>query len=264
MNAQRAGSTLRPNVQAARSGRLVIAAILSIGIAMGAVLLAAVLVMRHHPATVVVHVQEPAARSGPIVRWSLNADGRDEFGHASLEALPAHDGGGPVFEAGAARFGCAAPYCTGPALRASMSNRYLRFGDAFTISAWVRMDGTSHGDFAMIFTNGQVELFTTYSGEVVAALTDANGIPSARVFSRGSIKGGGWHHVAVSRRGSSYRLWVDGTNTIGDGLRSLGEPRPTAFVGRNVVHSAWPGMIDDVTIWDRELSSRELELVTRE
>lgn len=264
MNTKRVEAPLRPNVQTARKGTLVIAAILSIGVAIGAVLVAAVLVVRRHPATVVVHVTEPVSPGAPIIRWSLDSDGRDDFGRTSLEALPASDGGGPTFEARAARFGCAAPYCTGPALHASTSNSSLRLGHEFTISAWVRIDGTSHGDFGMIFTNGQVELYTTYRGTVVAALYDANGIPSARVFSRGTIERGKWHHVAVARRGSSYRLWVDGTNTLGDGLRSLGPPRPTAYVGRNVVHSAWPGMIDEVTIWERELSSRELALLTRE
>lgn len=263
MNAKRVGSPLRPNVQAPRKGTLVIAAIWSIGIATGSVLVAAVLFAQRHRATVVVPMNEPVSPGSPIVRWKLDADGRDEFGRTSLEALPANDGGGPVFDAGAARFGCATPYCTGPGLRASTSNSSLRLGHEFTISAWVRVDGTSHGDFGMIFTNGQVELYTTHRGEVVAALYDTHGIPSALLSSRRSIGDGRWHHVAVSRRGSSYRLWVDGTNMVGDGFRSLGPPRPTAYVGRNVVHSSWPGLIDDVTIWGRELSSRELELLTR-
>lgn len=264
MVAQRSRLRLLPNVQGARRGHLRIVAVLSVGVAMGTVIVAvALFVSQRQRGTAVVRQANQTALGAPIVHFRLDSDGRDEFGHVSLEPLPADEGGGPVFEAGAARFGCSAPNCTGPALLASPGDSRLRLGRDFTISTWVRVDGQQQSDFAMIFTNGQMKLYMTRRGQLAAAAYGSNGNRSAFVFSRGSIERGAWHHVAVTQRGSAFRLWLDGTSMVAHTSTELRPPDQAVYLGRDIVHSPWPGMIDDVTIWDRELSSRELSLLTR-
>jgi hypothetical protein len=88
---------------------------------------------------------------------------------------------------------------------------------------------------------------------------------AADVFGGPAIDGGAMHHVVgVSEHGRSVRLWVDGA------LAATGEAPALADDSDMLLHIGanqqapgreWEGRIDDVAIWSRALSRREIAMI---
>lgn len=83
---------------------------------------------------------------------------------------------------------------------------------------------------------------------------DTNGGPN--------VNDGGIHHVvAISEDGVSTRIWIDGALAATGGAPSLEQSVDVEMlIGNNADSTGrnWIGMIDDVAIWDRVLSSGEI------
>ncbi|MFC9679141.1 exo-alpha-sialidase [Streptomyces sp. NPDC056948] len=96
-------------------------------------------------------------------------------------------------------------------------------------------------------------LITTRSG--------ASTVRSASVWTDGAHNDGRWHHLALRRGGGELTLFLDGTPlTTADVPGSVSRNSPFGVhIGQRMDSRAFlSGAIDDVRVWNRALSDREL------
>ena len=90
------------------------------------------------------------------------------------------------------------------------------FAGDFTIEAWIWSADIDHGgtdnvslfDWRPTNTNGNYVLLWVYAASSTAAYW-VNG--SYRITANTTLSDSTWHHVAVSREGSTHRMFIDGT-----------------------------------------------------
>ncbi|HET9347003.1 MAG TPA: LamG domain-containing protein [Candidatus Limnocylindrales bacterium] len=157
-------------------------------------------------------------------------------------------------------------------------NRYVDMPDGivqslsgdFTIAAWVNRTTTSGQTWARVFdfgTGTQFNMFLT---------VDAGGAPGAR-FAITNNGGGaeqqvtaaapiptGWHHVAVTRTGTTVVLWVDGVSVASNpnvtlAPSSLGNTTNN-WIGRSqYADPLLQAVIDEFQVYSRALSDTEIQ-----
>jgi hypothetical protein len=134
--------------------------------------------------------------------------------------------------------------------------------------------GWGSGDMAMMLEGGKAAYFH--------GLTPDNRDMSW--FSPTALNDGKWHHVALVNAGPLVFLYLDGTLARGEAYRHVGGTSPlgprsdtasggafgtaplylgasnTSF-GRDRAASFYQGLIDDVRIWNRPLTSAEVAAV---
>ena len=72
---------------------------------------------------------------------------------------------------------------------------------------------------------------------------------------------GGWHHFAVVKTSSETRFYLDGTNVLNRGWAIPNPSGETKLrLGRQYgsYGENWPGLIDEVRVWSRALSTEEI------
>lgn len=150
----------------------------------------------------------------------------------------------------------------------------LRLGSGdFTMSLWFRYSATS-GDQPFLWMGGVgtwnpqvwVRGEPAY-GRITALMTAAKGAEQAKtsyVRTTKAYNDGKWHHLAVRRMGGRLVLTVDGTSTSvpeAPGTVSRGSTFG-AHIGQKADSRAWlTGSLDEVRVYNRALSDRELERV---
>lgn len=138
----------------------------------------------------------------------------------------------------------------------------------FTIGAWVNWNGNQ--DWSRVFdfgTGTTVNMFLT---------PNAGGAPGARFAITTSGSGGeqqitatnplptGWHHVAVTKAGTTGTLWVDGVsvatnNNITLSPTSMGNTTNN-WIGRSQCADPFlAGAVDDFNIFDHALTQAEIQ-----
>lgn len=155
------------------------------------------------------------------------------------------------------KYGAASISCPGTAntdyLAASAASSGFDFGSGdFTVEAWIRPTAVSSLRFVLsnrqtVADNGWF-LGTNSSG--LLAFQCWNGGGSVISVTGGSVSAGAWQHVAVSRIGNSFRIFVDGSETasgssaaaIGNSTQALRSHDPTTS-GRQ-----FQGYIDEIRI----------------
>lgn len=128
-------------------------------------------------------------------------------------------------------------------------NSTFSFTGDFTIEGWV--NGSSFGQYAAIATNWESGwYFAVWNGNSLYFY--ANG--AQRVAATGlTFTTGTWYHVAVTRSGSTIRVFKDGTQVGSNGTLS-GTVSATDFTGiganvnNNDVTNYWNGYIDEFRI----------------
>ncbi len=126
---------------------------------------------------------------------------------------------------------------------------------AYTLEAWVKLAGPSFNRGNGWNTILEFGNDTPYFG------VDSGGtLHMYHVVSGGNVVPGEWTHTAYSWDGSQSRLYVNGVL-----VASSQAPPQSGGVGLGIgYHSgdtAWLGLIDEVTIYDRALSSDELAAI---
>ncbi|GIE95302.1 hypothetical protein Ari01nite_27670 [Paractinoplanes rishiriensis] len=169
----------------------------------------------------------------------------------------------------AGRFGGAIPLNgEAPNRHVTMPAGVLRGVSDFTIATWVNL--ASVADWARIFdfgTGTSVNMFLTPragGGGLRFSITTGPGAEQ-QINGTGPLPTG-WHHVAVTKDGTTGTLWVDGapvgTNpnlTIGPADLNAGDT-PNNWIGR----SQYPdplldATVDDFNIYDRALTAAEVQ-----
>jgi len=132
-------------------------------------------------------------------------------------------------------------------------------GNDLTVSIWLKAVNLGSGDPNGAFVYGDANNFIYYNlNEVIYA--KVNGHTSILVANSGGVPQifgtGNWHHLAITKTGSTLTWWVDGASfadlgTSGAGgftMDSIG-----ADVGGTVYYL--DGNLDDLAIWDSDQSS---------
>jgi hypothetical protein len=72
---------------------------------------------------------------------------------------------------------------------------------------------------------------------------------------------GQWYHVAVTRDGNIYTLYIDGAQVAKDtNYKVIPDPRYPLTIGR-AEHYYFDGLIDEVEMHDRALSAEEIQAI---
>ena len=169
----------------------------------------------------------------------------------------------------------------GKALSFNGSSQYIDLGNSvgtklsgdFTASAWIKTSSAGSVTISDIFTirqnnsganAGGIDLLlytNTYGGKVIVQADDG-GTTGYRVGTR-NLRDGQWHHILGVRSGSTINVYVDGMlDNSSDNVTVSGNISSTfeATIGGETVHSSndFTGLIDDVRIYNRALSSSEI------
>jgi hypothetical protein len=152
------------------------------------------------------------------------------------------------------------------------NSRSLEPASAVTVSAWVRHAG-SPGDYRYIVAKGATGciaasygLYTGPNGGLEFYVSKSRGMAYARSPDDGlGVWDGNWHLVVGTFDGTSIRLFVDGTE-VGSGTAfrgSLEYMLPDSndlYIGdyTGCEEHEFLGVIDDVRVWDRALTSQQI------
>jgi hypothetical protein len=128
---------------------------------------------------------------------------------------------------------------------------------AFNYDAIVNKYGSGSGNgWSLHLYNGRLAAFYFRDGANRVYTADPG-------FDGGFVADGAWHHVAYTIDASGGKIFVDGTQR--GSLAWTGTPGPCTsnhpvLIGRYPTFGTFLGQIDEVTIWNRGLSSSEIQL----
>ena len=208
------------------------------------------------------------ASAGLVSHWTFDDGG----GQTATDSTTAHDGtlgGNPAAGTNdpawttAGKLGSALVFDGGDHVDTGAS--ILPATGNFTAMGWVKT-GTDHDGTMM----GQGP--STASRLILYGTRDSSGdiarlyLGDQVVVSTTKTNDDQWHHVALSREGTTFRIFVDGVN---EGTGSSGTAVPTGgasdntMLGRadNATNFGFRGTLDDMAIWDETLSISEVGAV---
>jgi hypothetical protein len=148
----------------------------------------------------------------------------------------------PKFGTGALLLDGAGDYLSAP------SHSSLTFGTGdFTIEAWVRFDTVSTRQY--IFSQRDTGGFTLYllaDGRLSGLAPGLNTVTEASA----TMAVDTWHHVAFTRSGTSYNVWVDGVGSSTATFSGLNGASGTSYIGYRGSDTIelLDGRIDDLRI----------------
>jgi hypothetical protein len=125
----------------------------------------------------------------------------------------------------------------------------------FTIEAWVYSTTTDATNQKTIFSNRTTNAgFWLYTGAYGSKILQVAGYyAGGTAFYKGSagiIAHNGWTHVAATRRGTVWELYIDGVSQGTTTETSVAAAGSTAYIGREPTNTArdWAGYINDLRI----------------
>ena len=145
-----------------------------------------------------------------------------------------------------------------------------------TFSCWCKYTAASQFAGLVYWRNGSFPFHVM----AIGILANSSGDPGAKLFcqdnnsstasrfaiSASDYNDGKWHHVAAVRNSASMTLFVDGASvTVVTGTRPDIYHSAPVFIGSRANSSTsvgtFNGQIDDVQIYNRDLSAREIRLL---
>lgn len=147
----------------------------------------------------------------------------------------------------------------------------------FTVAAWVRIENLRNGSHHLLSGARAAEdnelawWYRADTNEWVAGLASG----SLPFTPNTAVKDGGWHHVALTRSGSSFRMYFDGQAlgsaitlnadalTLDSGGLVFGQDQDVVGGGFDALQS-WAGSMDNIRIYDRALGAVEVERLRHE
>ena len=165
------------------------------------------------------------------------------------------------------------PGYIGSALRFNGSSNYVAtvaipFTNAFSVSAWVNPAVTTQAAYARIaetqYNNGLYLGINSGGTKYKFIVNGATGATGTCGSAFGCAEGGkvstGWHLVTGTYDGSTAILYVDGTQVATETFTAPSRISLPLYIGRFFGASGygWNGMIDEVRLYSRALSSAEV------
>lgn len=207
----------------------------------------------------------PDVTTNLIGRWKFDGNAQDSSGTGKNGTVT----GSPTYTSTGVPVGAQAINLSGTGQYVTLTGYNGITGSAArTCSAWVKT--TAAGTIRPIIAWG-----TTATGSKWVVTVDTTGhfrveISSGSITSSATINDGTWHHVAVT-------FADDGTPNISDAklyIDSVLDTSPTvvakalntvagtaAQIGRDQSSRLWNGALDDVRLYDRALSTAEIEAI---
>jgi tripartite motif-containing protein 71 len=203
-------------------------------------------------------LESPSAPSGPIAAYPLD-EGEGEVAH---DIARDHDGVIEGAEWVAGKFGGALRFDEASEDNITIPPALdLDFTTAFTLEAWVRPDVSKTWQPAIFKESKESFGYALYAGGEESGVPE--GLISAeeegRVQAKEAIPAEAWSHIALTLDGESLRLYVEGelVETVAaagvqssDGSLRVG--------GANSLEHYFNGLIDEIRIYDRALSEKEI------
>jgi hypothetical protein len=144
------------------------------------------------------------------------------------------------------------------------NDRAFDITDEITVAAWVNITEAS-GEWRTVIAKGDSawRLSTSQHGKKYYF---GVGGPPDWVGTDGlmPVTPGQWHHIAGTYDGLAIRLYVDGVLDTSEGYtKGIGTNTHPVFIGENAeaMGRAWPGLIDDVRIYNHKLSAQDIQLI---
>jgi hypothetical protein len=158
-------------------------------------------------------------------------------------------------------------------------NEYITMGDVlgfeydepFSVSCWFKSTSTTTRHMVSKTDGSSGWLLTLAVGQVRWKLVSSSGGSSCGIITTPTYNDGAWHHVVATYSASTpgsvadMAVYIDGslatTTTESDPLGSNTIANSASFnvSGRTDGSALFPGSIDDVTVYDRELTLDEVQ-----
>jgi|GEM_PF-2751518 len=152
-----------------------------------------------------------------------------------------------------------------------VASDYTKSTSAMSVAAWAWSDTLpTSGDayHFLLHTETLFQVLIRPTGALEATFWDSAGAPTTTLTSAdAAFTTGAWHHVAWTFDGSTARLYLDGSEVDDGALGGLyGSSSPELGMGVQLASGVpygsypgyWDGKIDEVAVWDRELSETEV------
>lgn len=205
----------------------------------------------------------PPPTPAPVAHWKLN----ETAGATALDSEGGHDGTlvndpewTPGIDGGGLAFDGSNDLVTVP------HSDDLSFTERFTFLAWIRADSFGAAtDYQAVLTKGDASVHNYWFGvrgtEVVLDFK-VGGSWHKFTTSGAALTPGRWYHIATTFDNSadSVRLFIDGAEATSDTMSVTPEANTQIIRIGNSAFSGedWPGMLDDVRIYDRVLSDGDI------
>lgn len=217
----------------------------------------------------------PQTGAEPVAYWSFNEDFTATIGGPEYDGVPAN---GPVIDPSVSRFdGGSARFIRNEEHFIHIPKSPISQG-SHTYAAWYNLDLESMDGSDRYFV---LEASDGNTWPASYGLRRSDGEPVGQVFTHDDGITGGtpntsfpagepgeWRHIAVTYNAETLRLkaYLDGEAIAVRALRSDAttiSPSDYLNIGghRGGTGRNWEGWIDEVAVWDRVLSHREIELL---
>jgi hypothetical protein len=161
----------------------------------------------------------------------------------------------------------AAPYTSTSSFSFDGVNDYFDIGNPtnlqltnnISVSGWFKTSSSSTMNMFTKRASG-VNNWAVYmqSGKIYFWVSvDGSSVP-VQIISATTLNDGNWHFFAGVREGTSLKLYIDNLTPVSGTIAagSLSNPTGTVMIGKAAVNNfLWSGNIDELAIWDTNLSS---------
>jgi hypothetical protein len=132
------------------------------------------------------------------------------------------------------------------------NNALLNVGDTFTIEFWMR--GINLNGFTyLVNTNGQV--YANLGVLYFSANFNSNPICHSSI----TLDGGNWHHIAITKSGSTSKMYVDSVDvTVADTNHTLTDTGYGLYCAAQSVSAAYVGSFDEFALYGTALSKARI------
>ena len=197
----------------------------------------------------------PQTPSGLVGHWRLNGNTQDDSGGGVTGTFI----GSPTFET-VSKEGSHALKTNGmnQAIDLGTPSHFPTGNAPRTIAAWAKTNTLSGAHAIAAFG-------TTTAGQAMFIGQDGTSLLAGGWSTMYEVNVSGfwtlntWHHIAMTYDGTTAKLYADGVE-VGSMTKAFNLVLTNAYIGKHLYSSGWwNGSIDDVRIYDRALTSAEIE-----
>ena len=128
-------------------------------------------------------------------------------------------------------------------------------GNDLTISFWFKDGGGSGSQYILagdannvVYHPSNTMFYAKINGSTAYIQTDNAGVPA--------ILDGNWHHIAITKSGSTVTWWFDGSSYATAGAGTTGG-FTLSYIGAYITPSSYmDANLDEVAIWDSDQSAK--------
>jgi hypothetical protein len=135
----------------------------------------------------------------------------------------------------------------------------LDLGDAFTVEAWVKRGSTGGSENQAIVSKQNLSwvLMFNPANQLVLRKSNTGDVVASTVTLTDTTS---WHHVAVTKSGSTVRLYIDGASVTGAATnRTMTDNTLPLAIGQSSDSAYFDGGIDEVAVYRGALTASQIQ-----